>query len=295
MVKYYNRQLKKYEIEQVAGDAYLKWTYSSPIGMTFLDLLIKKKIFSKLYGYFSDSSASKKKIASFIKDFNIDMSHCENNISDFKCFNDFFTRKLVPSARPIDITNESLVSPGDGRIFAYENIDLNNIMQIKGYSYTLSDLIHNSKISKSFLGGTCIILRLCPTDYHRFHFVDNGTCTPSTEIKGDYYSVNPVALKKIPDIFFKNKREWCTFHSENFGDILHVEVGATCVGSIFQTYTPNKHVKKGTEKGYFKFGGSTTILFFQKGKIVIDKDILKQTNSGYESKVLMGEKIGKKF
>lgn len=295
MIKYYNRKSKKYEIEQVAGDTYLNWIYSSPVGMTLLELLFKKKIFSKLYGNFCDRKASKKKIIPFVKELNIDMSNCEKNLTDFQSFNDFFTRKLTPSARPIDSDTNSIISPGDGKLLVYENVDLNNVLNVKGYSYSLYDLIKNKETANFFEGGTCIILRLCPTDYHRFHFVDNGICSSNNKIKGDYYSVNPIALKKIPDLFFRNKREWCIFNSENFGKILHIEVGATCVGSILQTYNPNKSIKKGDEKGYFKFGGSTTILFIEKGKIVIDDELLEETNKGFETQVFMGEKIGKKI
>lgn len=114
------------------------------------------------------------------------------------------------------------------------------------------------------------------------------------ENKGDYYSVNPIALKAVSELFCKNKREWSIFNSDNFGDVLCIEVGATFVGSIMQTYVPGKRLKKGDEKGYFKFGGSTTILFFEKGKVKIDKDIIDQTNKGYETSVVLGEKIGER-
>lgn len=293
MIKYYNRKTKDYETEKVAGDKYLQWTYSSPIGMQFLELLVKKKIFSKIYGTFCDNKRSLKKIHSFIKDFDIDMSESEKSIFEFASFNDFFTRRLKSEARPIDKNIDSLVSPGDGKILAFENIDLDKLVQVKGFTYSLNNLIDNTNISKKFSGGTCLILRLCPTDYHRFHFIDDGICEETVKITGDYYSVNPAALKKIPELFCKNKREWSIFHSENFGDILHIEVGATCVGSIIQTYTPKKPIKRGDEKGYFKFGGSTTILFFEKDKVKIDYDIIEETNKGYESKVFLGEKIGK--
>lgn len=295
MIKFYNRQTKEYEAEQVAGDTYLKWTYSSPVGMKLLELLIKKKLFSKLYGSFCDSKKSKKKIATFIKNFNIDMSHSEKTLEQFESFNDFFTRKLNREARPINNTTEIVISPGDGRLVAYENIDLNKLVQIKGYTYSFNKLIDDPSIASKFSEGTCLILRLCPTDYHRFHFIDNGICEEAKKIKGDYYSVNPVALKEIPELFCKNKREWSIFHSDNFGDVLCIEVGATCVGSIIQTYIPGNKIKKGEEKGYFKFGGSTTILFFENGKVKIDEDIIEQTNKGYETKVFMGEKIGVKI
>lgn len=295
MIKYYNRKLKKYEIEHIAGNIYLKWTYSSHVGMKLLEIIIKKKIFSKIYGYFCNSPFSKIKINRFIKNFNINMQESLKNQEEFKNFNDFFTRKLKNSARPINKSNNVLISPGDGRLLGYSNIDLNNIIQIKGITYKLCNLIGDKSIAEKFDSGSLIVLRLAPTDYHRFHFIDSGVCNPTRKIKGNYYSVNPIALKKIPNLFCENKRQWSIFNSNNFGDILYIEIGATCVGSIIQTYHPGKNINKGDEKGYFKFGGSTIILFFQKNKIKIDEDIIYQTKNGYETKVLMGEKIGKQY
>lgn len=294
MIKVYNRKTKTYDIEQVAGLKYINWSYSSPVGKSFVELLVKKKMFSKLYGNYCDSSLSKKKIQPFIDEFNIDMALCNKNINDFKNFNDFFARTLTPEARPIDFSENILISPGDGRLSAFENIDLDKIVQIKGFTYSLKELIDDPEVAKEFEGGTCLILRLCPTDYHRFHFVDNGTCGETKKISGFYYSVNPIALNNISELFCKNKREWSIFNSDNFGEILHVEVGATCVGTILQTYTPGKRVTKGEEKGYFKFGGSTTILFFKKDMVKIDEDIVEQTKLGFETKVSMGETIGHK-
>lgn len=295
MIKYYDRHTKKYEIEKIAGEKYLEWTTSSPAGMTLLELIGKKKLFSSLYGWACNRSFTKGKIKGFIDNYDIDMNLAEQNINDFKCFNDFFSRKLKPEARPIDMSQASLASPGDGRLLVYENIDMDNIIQVKGYTYKLKDLINNVEVAERYYNGTCMVLRLCPTDYHRFHFIDSGVCDNTIKIMGDYYSVNPLSLKKVPEIFCKNKREWSIFHSQNFGDVLYVEVGATCVGTILQTYEPFKAVNKGDEKGYFRFGGSTVILFFTKDTIKIDEDIAYQTSLGIETKVLMGEHIGTKF
>jgi phosphatidylserine decarboxylase len=189
----------------------------------------------------------------------------------------------------------ALISLGDGKLLAYENIDLQKLVQVKGFTYSLKELIQDSHIASKYEGGSCLILRLCPTDYHRFHFVDSGTCSKEVKIKGAYYSVNPIALDKVQKLFCENKREWSLLHSDNFKDVLYVEVGATCVGSIVQSYEPNKRVEKGEEKGYFKFGGSTVILFFEPNTIKIDRDILNQTSLGFETSVLMGEKIGQKL
>ena len=292
MIEIYNRKTKKYDVEKVSGEKYLKWTYSSPIGMTFLKLLVKKKIFSKVYGYFCDTKRSKNKIHSFITDFNIDMSICKKSILEFESFNDFFSRELTSEARPITNRFNALTAPGDGRMLIYEDIDLDNLIQVKGYTYSLKELLKDYGTAANYNGGVCMIVRLCPTDYHRFHFIDNGSCGKTNKIKGAFYSVNPIALKKIPELYCKNKREWSIFHSDNFGDILQVEVGATCVGTIIQSYEVDSPVKKGQEKGYFKFGGSTIILFFEPEKITIDKDIIRQSKLGIETKVVMGEKIG---
>jgi phosphatidylserine decarboxylase len=295
MIKYYNRNNKTYETEKVAGENYLNWTYSSPMGMSLLEAFIKKKAFSKLYGWYLDRALSTRKIDKFINEFNLNETDFEERKETFKSFNDFFYRKLKPSVRPVNMNKNAVASLGDGRLFAYENIDLDKLVQVKGFTYSLRELIKNNKVSDKYSGGTCLILRLCPTDYHRFHFIDSGVCDETTKIEGAYYSVNPVALKKVENLFCQNKREWSVFHSDNFGDVLYVEVGATCVGSIIQTYEPGRKVNKGDEKGYFKFGGSTVILFFEPDKIKIDNDIIEQTNLGYETYVLMGEKIGEKI
>ena len=294
MIQVYNRKLKDYEVERVAGEGYIKWSYESPIGKSFTELFVKKKLFSKLYGLYCDTSLSTKKIPKFIEEFNIDMNISSNNINDFKSFNDFFIRTLKNEARPISKDKASLISPGDGRLFAYENISINKLIQVKGIHYSLSELIGDNEIAKEYEDGVCLVLRLCPTDYHRFHFVDSGVPLENHFIRGNYYSVNPIALERIPKLYCQNKREWSLFKSDNFGDILHIEVGATCVGTIIQSYKPNEKVFKGDEKGYFKFGGSTTILLFKKDTVKIDEDILTQTKLGFETMVLMGETIGKK-
>lgn len=295
MIKIYNRHSKTYEEEKVAGKKYIDWSYQSPIGKSFTELLIKKKLFSKLYGSYCDTKLSTKKISGFIKDFDIDMDLCNKAENEFTSFNDFFIRTLKPSSRPIDMSSATLVSPGDGRLTAYDNISMDNLVQVKGLTYSLKELIKDDTISKEYDGGVCLILRLCPTDYHRFHFVDSGVPSKSTFINGHYYSVNPIALERVPKLFCENKREWSVFKSDNFDDILHIEVGATCVGTIIQTYTPGVRVEKGSEKGYFKFGGSTTVLFFKKDAVKIDEDILVQSDLGFETKVLMGETIGTKI
>ena len=295
MIQIYNRTTKTYEEELIAGKRYIEWTYQSPIGKNITELIAKKKLFSKIYGMYCDTKSSANKIPSFIESFNIDMTMAKKRTEEFTSFNDFFIRELTSEARPISTDDNILISPGDGRITAYENIKLDNIIQVKDLTYSLRELINDDKVANKYENGICIILRLCPTDYHRFHFIDSGIPYENHFIKGHLYSVNPIALKAIPKLFCENKREWSLFKSDNFKDVLHIEVGATCVGSILQTYSPNSKVNKGDEKGYFKFGGSTTILFFEKDSVKIDSDILEQSALGFECKVQLGENIGTKI
>lgn len=292
MIKYYNRQNKSYETEKIVGEKALKWTYETPLGRSFLELLIKRKLFSSLYGSYCDSTLSKRKIYPFIKNFQINMEESQLAKDQFNNFNDFFSRKLKLAAREFSINSEHLISPGDGRLITYDSIDLRSLVVVKGVTYSFKELIEDDPKWKSYEGGTCLILRLCPTDYHRFHFIDSGICGETHKIKGSYYSVNPIALNKIKKLYCQNKREWSVLKSDNFGDVLYVEVGATCVGSIIQSYKESVKVNKGDEKGYFKFGGSTVILFFQKGSIKIDEDICQQSKLGFETLVKLGEKIG---
>lgn len=294
MVKLYNRQSGKYEQEKVYREWVLKYLYETRPGKAGLELLLKRKMISSLCGFLCDSRISAKRIPGFIDSFDIDMSLCEKAVEEFKNFNEFFIRKLRPDSRPFAKNPELLLSPGDGRIKVWVDIDVERLVQIKGSFYSLQELIGDEKLSSEYRGGICLLLRLAPADYHRFHFIDGGVCGECHPMKGTYYSVNPIALKTVVSVFCRNKRAYSIHHSENFGKLLYIEIGAASVGSIIQTYVPGQRMNRGDEKGYFKFGGSTILLFLEKGRAAIDHSILEQTKIGYETKVLAGEIIGLK-
>lgn len=295
MVKYYNRQTKEYEEENIAGKGAISLIYSNPFGNNILPKLASKKALTDFYGKCCDRKLSRIYIKKFVKKFNIDMTEYEKEIKDFSSFNDFFYRKLSSNSRNIDTDKNTFISPCDGKLLAIEKIHSDSSFRVKGFKYTVDELINNESLSNLYKNGTCLIFRLCPTDYHRFHFIDSGICTNSTQIKGHYYSVNPIALKSIDKVFAENKREYSILKSDNFDDVIYIEVGATFVGSIIQTYKPNLKVTKGSEKGYFKFGGSTVILLLKEGIIDLDKDIKTQSKLGIETSVKLGEKIGNKI
>ncbi|KXG74988.1 Phosphatidylserine decarboxylase proenzyme [Thermotalea metallivorans] len=293
-IYYIDRKTGKKQKEKVAGHRFLQWIYHTNVGDSLLEMIVKRKIFSSIYGKLQDLPFSKKKIWAFIEELDIDMAEAEReSAEDYRHFNDFFARKLKKDARPICRDEGSLVSPADGRVLAYEQIDIDRVVQIKNLHYRLEDLLGDRELAMTYQGGTCIVIRLCPADYHRFHFPDSGVPGPYKGMKGQYYSVNPIALKKIPEIYIRNKREITLFVSDHFGQIVMIEVGATCVGSIVQTYRAGEKVEKGQEKGYFKFGGSTVILFLKPDTIAVDQDLLQNTREGFETKVNMGERLGK--
>jgi phosphatidylserine decarboxylase len=287
-IQYYDRQTGSLKTEKVAGEKWLVWLYNNPVGEATLWALAKRKVVSSVYGNSMDRPSSTKKIQPFVEEFGIDMSTAQRQ--EFNSFNDFFTRKLKNNARPVDTNSSVAVSPADGKILAYANIR-NSDFIIKGYRFNVLSFLNNARLAQKYLDGTLVIIRLAPFDYHRFHFPVSGSVSPVARIEGDYYSVNPLALRKMTEIFCLNKREFAIISNPMFGDVVMCEVGATMVGSIVQTYAGNL-AKKGEEKGYFKFGGSTVVLLFEKNKIRIDDDLLNHTLKGYETVIKEGERIG---
>lgn len=290
-IEYIDRQSGNLIQETVPGEKWLQWLYHEPLGQLALQAVVKRKFVSAWYGRQMDAPASKSKIPGFIKSLNIDMGEATKSIKEFENFNDFFIRTLKPGARPIDPAPEAIVSPADGKVLAFEGMDGFDSFFVKGQSFSLENFLHNKKLSDRFAGGTLMIIRLAPVDYHRFHFPADGLISRSRPINGDYYSVSPYAVKNMLRVYWENKREYSVLTTPNAGDILLCEVGATMVGSIIQSYAPATEVNKGDEKGWFRFGGSTVVALFEKDKVQVDSDLIENTRKGYETTVKMGERI----
>jgi len=287
-VKYINRETGKIETEKIAGEHWLKWLYYNPLGELSLHTIVKRKFVSDFYGHLMDTEWSAKKIEPFVREYNIDLSIAEKQ--HFSTFNDFFIRKLKPGARIINKDDRVVVSGGDGKILVYPNVQTADFI-VKGHRFDVYSYLNNDSLAKLYEDGSLAIIRLCPTDYHRFHFPLNGTVSDNVKINGDLYSVSPIALRKMTDIFLLNKREYVLLANRRFGEVVVSEVGATMVGSIVQTYSKHQ-VKKGEEKGYFKFGGSSIVMLFKKGSVRFDNDLIENTLKGFETQIKMGERIG---
>lgn len=287
-IKYINRSTGKVEIEKVPGNGFLNFLYGgNPLGKMSLWLMVKRKYFSVLFGKYMSSPRSKKKILPFVSKHGIDLNEYEK--SQFDHFNDFFYRKIKPSFRPI---GEGIVSPADGRVLVFPIISDTKKFYVKGSEFNLHNFLKNDELAEKFNNGAMMIVRLAPVDYHRFHFPVDGIPGENYKIKGDYYSVSPIALRQKVEIFLQNKREYCILSSKEKGDVLICDVGATLTAGIHQTYTPNSPILSGDEKGYFSFGGSTLIVLFEKGKMEFSKDLIENTQNGLETLLKMGEQIG---
>lgn len=266
----------------------VKFLYGTFIGRCFVKVL-SFPIFSKIVGWFLNRGVSKFKIKSFVEKNKIDMSLYEKN--SFKSFNDFFTRKLKKEYFNVDMNKDSFISPSDAKLSSYV-IDDNSEFLIKDSYYSVCDLLGGNPIYKNYIGGYLLVFRLCADDYHRYIYIDDGSKEKNVFIKGRLNTVRPIAYEHF-DIFKKNSREYSVLYTENFGDVIQVEVGAVLVGKI-NNFHEEHNFKRGEEKGCFEFGGSTIVLLVEKDKVIIDKDILKNSSEGVETKVSIGKKIGRK-
>lgn len=286
---YIDRETGEKITEQVPGGGALHFMYHNAIGKLGLHALIKRKAFSGLGGRFMNSRRSAKHIAPFLVKHQMSLDDYLVPKGGFTTFNDFFYRKVKPGARPI---GEGLVAPADGKVVAFEKISDNTKFFVKGYEFRVKDFLQNAELAKQFEGGSMVIVRLAPVDYHRYHFPASGKASAQTRVKGHYYSVSPIALKNSLEIFCENQREYCLLETEKFGKIIMCEVAATMVGSMINTYKSNSQVEKGEEKGYFAFGGSTVVLLMEAGKVKLDDDLLENSAKGIEMQVKMGTRIG---
>ena len=291
-VCYYDRYQKRVVEEAIYGEKWLRWAYANPLGRLATWAIIRRAWFSVIVGARMNSSASAKRIPDFIRQYSIDMSQFEIPESGWGSFNDFFIRRVKASARPIDADSNSIILPADGRHIAYpDGADLKKLV-VKGRPFTLEELLGNKELAQHFEGGTLVVSRLCPTDYHRFHFPLAGTPSPSKTLDGPLDSVSPVAICEGARSLCANKRELTLLDTPAAGRVAIVEVGAACVGRIVQTYRADKPVKKGDEKGYFLFGGSTVISVFERGRVELAADIVEQSANGIETYARMGDVLG---
>jgi phosphatidylserine decarboxylase len=291
-IVYFDRYKKKTCSEEVYGDKFLRWTYGTRGGRLALAALVKRAWFSRWYGWRMDRPASRRKIGPFIEQYGLDTSEFARRPQDFESFNAFFCRVLRPAARPVDADPAAVVFPADGRHLCVPDLSRCDGLLVKGQMFDLPMLLDDAKLAQDYAGGSLLVSRLCPIDYHRFHFPVAGRAGPPQSLPGPLQSVNPIAIRQNIHILATNRRVRSCVESRSLGKVLLIEIGATCVGSIRQTYQAGGTVSKGDEKGYFRFGGSSTITLFPPGRVQFAEDLRANSAIQRELYAKMGDRMG---
>ncbi|MCL2363396.1 MAG: phosphatidylserine decarboxylase [Defluviitaleaceae bacterium] len=311
--------------EKIVAEKWLRLIYDADNANQPASLasLISRKLLSRLYGAYCQTSHSRHLINSFLANNEVDLTGCAGSYENFA---QFFAREKKGIVFPQDA--QVLGSPCEGLASVYEDIDPNAMVAAKGCEYTLAELFgsaasntknrnHDShalktinendcpmmqkildencgeRLAQRYRGGTCLRLRITPTDYHRMHFFDDGEVTDATFIDGDLHSVNPLAVAKIARLYCRNKRVRVQVATRNFGHVTLMEVGATFVGSIVHRFLVGDKARRGRQASYFLPGGSLVLAFFEKGAVNLDAGIVSRTAAGIETRVQVGDPIGK--
>ncbi len=214
-----------------------------------------------------------------------DLDLSEAKSARFKSLHDCFTRELKDGARPIDQRPNHLISPCDGLVGACGRVSLGSVLQAKGFSYTLTDLLADAALARHYEGGQYATLRLTSSMYHRFHAPADCRVEQITYISGDTWNVNPIALKRVDRLFCKNERAVIRCRLAASDKILTlVPVAAILVASIRLRFLdvllhlryrgPNvipcdATLHRGEEMGWFEHG-STIIVFAPPGLSLAD-------------------------
>ena len=256
-----------------------------------LQYLLPKLALTRLAGCVAGASAgpvTTRLIRWFVKRYRVDMTEAANaDIASYRSFNDFFTRALRPGARPSALAD--FICPVDGAISQFGAIDDHHILQAKGHSFTITELVGGDReLAAKFRHGAFANLYLSPRDYHRLHMPCDGILTRMIYVPGTLFSVNPVTAQGIPNLFARNERVVCVFESPEHGPFVMVLVGATIVGSIATTWHgvvnpkrtkkpsewtyPDQRIclKQGDEMGRFLLG-STIVMLFGQGSLVFNE------------------------
>lgn len=236
-----------------------------------------------------DDPASASQIPGFINFHQLDMSEVLLPTEQFKTFNEFFYRKLKPDARPCSAPDNPhiIVSPADCRSVVFNRMEDAQRIWVKGREFAIERLLGEAypQDAKRYKNGALGIMRLAPQDYHRFHIPVDGVMGEPRLIEGEYYTVNPMAIRSALDVYGENIRVCVPIDSLVHGRVMVVCVGAMMVGSTVITRKAGEQVKRAEELGYFKFGGSTLLLLFEPGVVKFDDDLVSNSNGAVETLV----------
>ena len=263
----------------------VRFLYGTCLGRFLLKALIRPG-FSRWVEKYLDSGWSRWLVPVYIRKHGIYIGEYEKE--QYTSFQDFFIRRRKPGFQSFDREGTHLMSPCDGFLSAYP-IGEDSTYRIKHVEYRVEELLQSKGLARRFQGGTCLIFRLTPGNYHRYCYVDKGRKVAQRVIPGVLHCVRPLACEQYP-VFVQNSREYSLLQTEHFGPVVQMEVGAILVGKI-HNHANIQSFHRGEEKGYFKFGGSTIILLLEKDRVRLSQRVLKNMQCHRETKVRMGSCI----
>ena len=275
--------------EKMPNQLVLRWLYEKPVGRKLGQMIFVRYGFSKLAGWWFSTPWSTRFIENFSQMYEIERGEFES--TSYATFNHFFARKFKSQARRFTEEAGCMPAFAEARLLGWESLPASGHLPVKGQQLTPAALLGSAHSAHLFEGGPVIVARLAPQDYHRFHFADDGVVLEHYELKGLYHSVNPIALDWKDNIYCVNHRQVTIQQSRHYGTLAYVDVGAMMVGKIVQIAPASVEVKRGMERGYFLYGGSTIILLGEPGAWRPIPALLENTKRNIETKVLLGTTI----
>lgn len=289
-MKTYDRKFWKYIDYNITGDFLIKLLYRDNVVIWFFQKIFVKKFLTNIAWKIADMKVSRKLIKWFVKKNCVDMSEYPEDF--YKTFNEFFYRKINLKNRPLAQDPAAIISPADGCVLGFTDIWKNKLF-IKNDYFDLHQLLLDKELYEEFENCSCVIIRLTPRDYHRFHFPIDWNILLERNIEWKYYSVSKYAFIKKANILSQNKRFLTLINNEKMWNVVFIQVWATFVWSIIHNHLQTQNVLKWNEYWYFKFWWSSIVLLFRKWTVSISKDILENTQNWIETYLRMGEEIAR--
>ncbi|MHB8907670.1 MAG: phosphatidylserine decarboxylase [Syntrophales bacterium] len=266
-------------------------TYYLDEGVRFLrdkDVIDWMQKFVHERGVFMDSRESAAVANQWVKDGAIDMRSYQIPAGGFASFNDFFTRKLKPGARPIaEPSNDAVLAcPADCTVSPISNaLTSDQDFEVKGDAYNIAALLGSVELASRFAGGAAIVCLLYPRDYHRFHAPVTGTIAAKGSLDDRHYYYG---FRGLVRYFSEYHRAYYLINTKKSGQVGFVAIGMSDINSVNMPLPvdSNREIRKGDELGYFAYGGSGIVMLFEPG-------ILKMSlPAGGGRFVQMGTKLG---
>lgn len=292
-MRQWNREQQCIVDHQTPNAAILQWIYETRLGRLLGYLVFARRYFGRLNGWYYDQPRSARQIAPFIEKYAVAMDEFE--AVEYRSFNEFFVRRFNAGVRNFVDDPALLPAFAEARLLAWPSANGDQQFPVKGQCLDRTALLGDAVTAQQFDGGPVIVARLAPQDYHRFHYVDDGEIISQVIRPGWLHSVSPIALRAQANVWCRNYRHVTVQQTANLGVVAYIDVGAMTIGRIIQRHLVGATVKRGEERGYFMYGGSTVVLLGEPGAWTPDADIIDNTTQHIETIVRLGTAIGSRL